>query len=55
MFPLRIAGLRFAPEGRPVLDGVDLELSGEGIAVILGPNGAGKTVLLRLLLSLIHI
>jgi tungstate transport system ATP-binding protein len=53
MFPLRIAGLRFAPEGRAVLDGVDLELGGEGITVILGPNGAGKTVLLRLLAGLL--
>ena len=53
MFPLRIAGLRFAPEGRAVLNGVDLELSGEGISVILGPNGAGKTVLLRLLAGLL--
>ena len=53
MFPLRLAGLRFAPEGRAVLDGVDLELSGEGISVILGPNGAGKTLLLRLLAGLL--
>jgi tungstate transport system ATP-binding protein len=53
MFPLRIAGLRFAPAGRPLLDGVDLELSGEGISVILGPNGAGKTLLLRLLAGLL--
>lgn len=53
MFPLRIAGLRFAPEGRSVLDGVDLELSGEGISVILGPNGTGKTLLLRLLAGLL--
>lgn len=53
MFPLRLAGLRFAPGGRAILDGVDLELSGEGISVILGPNGAGKTVLLRLLAGLL--
>lgn len=53
MFPLRIAGLRFAPEGRAILDGLDLELSGEGISVILGPNGAGKTLLLRLLAGLL--
>ena len=53
MFPLRIAGLRFVPEGRTVLAGVDLELSGEGISVILGPNGAGKTLLLRLLAGLL--
>src|SRR6185369_16374971 len=53
MFPLRISGLRFAPSGRTVLDGVDLDLSGEGISVILGPNGAGKTLLLRLLAGLL--
>lgn len=53
MFPLRLSGLRFAPAGRPVLDGLDLELSGEGISLILGPNGAGKTVLLRLLAGLL--
>ena len=53
MFPLRIAGLRFAPEGRAILDGLDLELSGEGISVILGPNGVGKTLLLRLLAGLL--
>jgi tungstate transport system ATP-binding protein len=53
MFPLKIEGLRFAPEGRVVLDGLDLTLSGEGISVILGPNGAGKTLLLRLLASLL--
>ncbi len=53
MFPLRIAALRFAPAGRVVLDGLDLELGGEGISVILGPNGSGKTVLLRLLSGLL--
>jgi len=53
MFPLRIAGLRFAPEGRAILDGLDLEISGEGISVILGPNGTGKTLLLRLLAGLL--
>ena len=53
MFPLQVSGLRFAPEGRTVLDGLDLALSGEGISVILGPNGAGKTLLLRLLAGLL--
>jgi len=53
MFPLRIAGLRFAPEGRVVLDELDLVLAGEGISVILGPNGTGKTVLLKLLAGLL--
>lgn len=53
MFPLRVAGLRFQPNGRAILDGVDLELSGEGITVVLGPNGAGKTLLLHLLAGLL--
>ena len=53
MFPLRLSGLRFCPDGRCVLDGLELELSGEGISVILGPNGVGKTVLLRLLAGLL--
>ncbi len=54
MFPLRIENLRFAPNGRPVLDGVDLTLDGEGISLLLGPNGAGKSVLLRTLAGLIE-
>lgn len=53
MFPLCIRGLRFQPNGRAVLDGLDLELSGEGISVILGSNGTGKTLLLRLLAGLL--
>jgi tungstate transport system ATP-binding protein len=55
MFPLRLSGLAFAPEGRTILEDVRLELSGEGISVILGPNGAGKTVLLRLLAGLLPV
>jgi tungstate transport system ATP-binding protein len=55
MFPLRLSGVAFAPEGRSILEGVRLELSGEGISVILGPNGAGKTVLLRLLAGLLPV
>lgn len=53
MFPLRIHDLRFQPNGRPVLDGVDLELGPEGITLVLGPNGAGKSVLLRTLCGLL--
>lgn len=52
MFPLRVENLRFEPNGRPVLDGVDLTLDGEGISLLLGPNGAGKSVLLRTLAGL---
>jgi tungstate transport system ATP-binding protein len=52
MFPIRLDDLRFTPNGRPVLAGIDLALSGEGISVILGPNGAGKSVLMRMLAGL---
>ena len=52
MFPIRLEDLRFTPNGRPVLAGIDLELGGEGISVVLGPNGAGKSVLLRMLAGL---
>ena len=54
MFPLRIRSLRFQPNGRAVLDGVDLDLGGEGITLLLGPNGAGKSVLLRTLCGLVE-
>lgn len=53
MFPLTISGLRFQPNGRAILDGVDLQLSGDGVSVVLGPNGAGKTLLLRLIAGLL--
>jgi tungstate transport system ATP-binding protein len=52
MFPIRLDDLRFTPNGRTVLAGIDLTLGGEGISVVLGPNGAGKTVLLRMLAGL---
>jgi tungstate transport system ATP-binding protein len=54
MFPIRVRGLRFVPNGRAVLDGVELELGDEGITLVLGPNGAGKSVLLRTLCGLIE-
>jgi tungstate transport system ATP-binding protein len=53
LFPLRLADVHYRPNGHLVLQGVDLELSGEGISVVLGPNGAGKSVLLRTLCGLI--
>jgi len=54
LFPLRLDSVRFEPNGRTVLDGVDLTLGGEGITVVLGPNGAGKSVLLRTLCGLLQ-
>ncbi|MDX5364206.1 MAG: phosphate ABC transporter ATP-binding protein [Pseudazoarcus pumilus] len=54
MFPVTLSGVRFQPNGRTVLDGVDLELHDEGITLVMGPNGAGKSVLLRTLCGLIE-
>lgn len=54
MFPVRLRGVRFEPNGRTVLDGIDLELGDEGITLVLGPNGAGKSVLLRTLCGLLE-
>lgn len=53
LFPLRLDQVRFRPNGRDVLDGVDLTLTGEGITIVLGPNGAGKSVLLRTICGLL--
>lgn len=53
MFPIRIRDLRVSPNGRTVLDGIDLELGDEGITLVLGPNGAGKSMLLRTLCGLV--
>ncbi|WP_235943172.1 ATP-binding cassette domain-containing protein [Zoogloea dura] len=54
MFPLRVRDLRWEAGGRAILDGLDLDLAGEGITILLGPNGAGKSVLLRTLCGLLE-
>jgi len=52
MFPVRLKGIDFKPNGRYVLANVDLTLHDDGITVVLGPNGAGKSVLLRVIAGL---
>ncbi|MDO8989830.1 MAG: phosphate ABC transporter ATP-binding protein [Sideroxyarcus sp.] len=52
MFPISLSNIRFTPDGRTVLTGVDLDIDVDGITVIIGPNGAGKTVLLRIMAGL---
>lgn len=54
MFPLKVTDLRWSVAGRAVLDGLSLELGGDGITILLGPNGAGKSVLLRSLCGLVE-
>jgi ATPase subunit of ABC transporter with duplicated ATPase domains len=38
----------FLPDGRPLLDGVDLRVADGAKMALVGPNGAGKTTLLRI-------
>ena len=49
---VRTRGLRLAFGGRPVLDGVDLDVARGEFVVLLGPSGTGKTSLLRVLAGL---
>jgi ABC-2 type transport system ATP-binding protein len=51
---LQVRGLVKRFDGRPVVDGIDLELHEGEVRVLLGPNGAGKTTLLRMLLGLVE-
>ena len=53
MRPIAIRQLHYAPGGRGVLIGVDLDLGEDGITVVLGPNGAGKSLLLQVLAGLL--
>jgi ABC-type polar amino acid transport system ATPase subunit len=47
---LAVEGLRKRwPDGRCVLDGVDLRVARAEVVVVLGPNGSGKSTLLRCL------
>lgn len=49
---IRVTGLRVAFDGRPVFDGLDLDVARDEILAILGPSGCGKSTLLRAIAAL---
>lgn len=54
MFPLELRGIGFAPEGRAVVQDLNLKLEATTRSVVLGPNGAGKSVTMRLMHGLLR-
>jgi len=44
--------IRKSFNGRPALDGVDLNIAAGSVLALLGPNGAGKTTMVRILATL---
>ncbi|HEX5597772.1 MAG TPA: ABC transporter ATP-binding protein [Micromonosporaceae bacterium] len=46
---ISVRGLRKSYDGRPVVDGLDLEVRRGEVFALLGPNGAGKTTTVEIL------
>ena len=54
VLPLRLEGVGYVVDGKPLLEGVGLAVDAGRRLVLLGPNGAGKSLLLRLCHGLIE-
>jgi phospholipid/cholesterol/gamma-HCH transport system ATP-binding protein len=46
---VRVRDLHYAIGGRPIFDGVDVDIARGAVTAVMGPSGTGKTTLLRLI------
>ena len=50
--PIKLVGVSKAIDGRPILNGIDLEVRPGDFLAVLGANGAGKSTLLKIIATL---
>ena len=46
--------MRYAVSGRPIFDGLDVDIPRGKVTAVMGPSGTGKTTLLRLITGQVH-
>ena len=52
MASVRLAGITKHYHGKPVFEGIDLDIADGEFVVLLGPSGCGKSTLLRIVAGL---